>query len=354
MIQTAVPQTLTANLTGVQLARAASQTWQDPASPTEGDARLLNLARNRSNNDVLHLDPGLITYDNFSRPIIINPFGAALHIFWQLAGGAIREIVIPALGQIITEISQAGPNPVIAILPGETGEPDKVTAAVINGGGRDPGPDQLPPPPPPAPTEVPNTCVAVRYTNAQYQPFIVSKIVDLGNDQQYGEHKVLLDGVTPAWGEWTQSPDCGPQFEVHKTQSLPGVDEPKQVPLAGGYPMHPTSPSSSSESGFLVVLAALIIAALILGAVLAAITRTMKKPSPNPDELPEDDSGGQTQHPHIDTRVRADARPGDPPVITTRDAPVRGGVMHAIRLEAHSDPGTATMREVDHDVSRIG
>ncbi|WP_428339109.1 hypothetical protein [Mycobacterium sp.] len=354
---------MTADPNGIQLAQAAPETRQDPAPAAEGDLRLLTLASNRSNRNVLHWDQGWITYDNFFRPVIINPFGAALHIFWRIAGAGIQEIVIPAFGRILTEISQPGPNPVVAVLPSETGEPDQVTAGVINGGGRDPGPDQPPPPPPPVPTEYPNACVAVHYSNAQYKPFIVRKIVEVGDDPQYGEHKVLLDGVTPAWGAWTQSADCGPdsevhnQFEVHKTQSLPGVDEPKEAPLAGGYPMQLASYSNSSAFSIFTVLAALIIAALLLGAVLVAIARAKKNPAPSPDRddllQPGADKHGRTSHGHPDTRVRAVARPGGPPVVTAREASAPGGAMHALRLQAHFDPGTPTIREVDDDISRI-
>ena len=356
VIATAVPQTLTADPRGIQLAQAANLTRQDPAPAPEGDVRLLNLATNRTNRNVLHLDQGWITYDNFFRPVIINPFGEALHIFWQIAGGVIQEVVIPAFGQILTEISQPGPNPVTAILPSETGDPDQVTAAVINGGGNDPGPDQPPPLPPPAPKEYPDACVAVNYTDAQYKPFIVRKIVDVGDDPQYGEHKVLLDGVTPAWGAWTPSADCGTQFEVHKTQSLPGVDEPKQAPLPGGYPMEPASYSRSSGFGIFAVLAALFIAALILGAVLVAITRATQNRPPDRGGSPRHgaDDRVRTQHGHPDTRVRAVARPGGPPVVTARETPAPGEATHAIRLQAHFDPGSPTIREVDDDLSRIG
>jgi hypothetical protein len=346
VIPTAVPQSLTADPEGIQSALASSLRRQDPAQPAEGDVRLLNLAANRSNRDVLHLDQGLINYDNFLRPVIINPFGRALHLFWQIAGGVVQEIVIPALSQRFTEITQLGPIPVIAILPSETGEPDQVTTAVINGGGHDPGPDQPPPPAPPAPTEYQDVCVAVRYGDTHYKPFIVRKIVDVGDDQQYGEHEVLLDGVTPAWGAWTQSAECGTQFEgrqfeVHKAQRLPGVDEPTQLSPPAGYPVELVTHSTSSGFGKFLVLAALIIAALILAAVLVAIIRA-KIRSHDPD-LPR----------HSD-RVRAVARLGSPPVVTARETPAPGEATHAIRLATQFDPGSPTIREVDDDLSPIG
>lgn len=294
------------------------------------------LAKSRPNPDVLQLDRELITYNAFG-VFIVNPFGQALHIFWQTVGGVIQEIVIPALSQIVTRISEPGPHSVIGMVPSQTGEPGQVTAAVIDGGGHDPGPGEPPPPTSPAPTERPNTCVAVHYGDKQYNPFIVRKIVDVGDDPQYGEHKVLLDGVTPVWGAWAQSVNCGTQFEVHKTQTLPGLDEPKQVPIPG-YPIALASISSSTNFDFFAILAALIVAALILGAVLVAIKRHWPPDPPHPPDPPP-------------SRVHAEARPGGPPEITTRETPATGESTHAIRLQAHPDPGSLTVEDVDDDLS---
>ena len=63
----------------------------------------------------------------------------------------------------------------------------------------------LPPPPPPV-LRYDNVPVQVRYSDAVYQPFRVQRIIDVGDDTVYGERKVLLDGTTPAWGTWTQTP----------------------------------------------------------------------------------------------------------------------------------------------------
>ena len=65
--------------------------------------------------------------------------------------------------------------------------------------------------------------VQVKYTNETYRPIVVSKIVDVGPDPaQGGETKVLLDGVTPAWGVWKENEEGVPQFEVNQTQSSRG------------------------------------------------------------------------------------------------------------------------------------
>ncbi len=293
---------------------------------------------------MLQFDQRLITYDNFLRTFIVNPFGRTLHVFWQIAGGVIQEIVIPAFGRIVTSISEPGPHSVVGILPTDTGEPGQVTAAVIDGGGHDPGPDEPPPPAPPAPLEHPDTCVAAHYGDAQYRPFIVHKIVDVGDDPQYGEHKVLLDGVTPVWGAWTQSAKCGTQFEVHKTQALPGVDEPGQVPIPG-YPMELASETSSTGFNLFAALVALIVAALILGAILVAVKRAWPKPPPDPP-----DPDGQHCLDPV-PRIHAEARPGDPPEITAHETPAAGEATHTIRLETHPDPGPLTAIEVYDDLN---
>jgi hypothetical protein len=52
---------------------------------------------------------------------------------------------------------------------------------------------------------------------------------------------------------------------------------------------------------------------------------------------------------HVATRVQAVSRPGGPPVVTLRETPAPGEATHALRVQAHSDPGTLTIREVDDD-----
>ena len=62
--------------------------------------------------------------------------------------------------------------------------------------------------------------VQVQYTNATYAPMVVRKIVDVGPDPAKDNlHKVLLDGVTPAWGEWKHNEAGVPQFVVNQTQA---------------------------------------------------------------------------------------------------------------------------------------
>ena len=116
-----------------------------------------------------------------------------------------------------------------------------------------------------------NVPVQVRYSQATYEPFRVQRIVDVGPDAQYGERKILLDGVTPAWGEWTQSSTGERQFEIHKTQQFPGLEQPAEGQLPGDYRLQLASDESQAgmdaKTRYLVVVAG-VLAALSLGAVL--------------------------------------------------------------------------------------
>lgn len=95
---------------------------------------------------------------------------------------------------------------------------------------------------------------------------------------------------------------------------------------ASGAPPTTTSPPSRGITGWVVL--ALIGGAVILAGLVYARSRRQRRPHPN-------------------TRVRAVRRPGGPPVVTVRETPARGEATHAIRVEAHSDIGTQTIREVD-------
>jgi hypothetical protein len=68
------------------------------------------------------------------------------------------------------------------------------------GGGFFPGIGLPLPPPPPPVLRYDNVPVLVRYSDRVYEPFRVRRIVDVGDDVQFGERKVLLDGATPACG----------------------------------------------------------------------------------------------------------------------------------------------------------
>ena len=138
----------------------------------------------------------------------------------------------------------------------------------------------LPPPPPPV-LRYDNVPVLVRYSQASYEPFRVRRIIDVGDDVRFGERKVLLDGATPAWGVWTQTPSGERQFEVHRTQQFPGLDDPQEAPLPGDYQLRLASDESSSgltgRDIFLYVAAGVTVA-LGFGAIALALFLGRRRP----------------------------------------------------------------------------
>jgi hypothetical protein len=149
-----------------------------------------------------------------------------------------------------------------------------VAVGTFFGGGYYPGAGLPYPPPPPPLVRYDNVPVQVRYSQQTYQPFRVNQIVDVGPDAVYGEQKVLLDGVTPAWGEWTQGAGGERQFEVHRTQQYPGLDEPQEGPLPGNYQLSLASDESASglsQRDVYLVVAAATMGALSLAAVAFAM-----------------------------------------------------------------------------------
>ena len=171
-------------------------------------------------------DRDWIEYDEFYRPVIFNPFRAPVRIVYALAN-ATRILVIQPLARVVVDVAELAAYSFTAVVLGTANAvvglanaaADVVNVAVgtFFGGGFVPrlGVPFVPPPPL---LRYDNVPVQVRYSNATYQPFRVNQIVDVGDDVQYGGRKVLLDGATPAWGQWVTSPTGERQFEVHRTQ----------------------------------------------------------------------------------------------------------------------------------------
>ena len=92
---------------------------------------------------------------------------------------------------------------------------------------------------------------------------------------------MLLDGATPAWGEWTQTPSGERQFEVHKTQQFPGLDDPQEAPLPGDYQLRlasAESPSGTSGKDIFLYVAAGVTVALGFGAIALAVFLGRRRP----------------------------------------------------------------------------
>ncbi|MCV7302595.1 hypothetical protein H7J93_23500 [Mycobacterium barrassiae] len=185
--------------------------------------------------------PEWVQYDEYYRPIIINPYRDPVRIVYMYEM-APRIMVIPPLGRMMFEAAQYAAYSFTAALLSPVIAAANVAQAVTNiavgsffGGGYYPGVGMPPPPPPPPVLRYDNVPVLVNYSNARYEPFRVRQIVDVGDDAQFGERKVLLDGVTPAWGVWAEGQGGERTFEVHRTQQFPGLGAPAEGPLPGDY-----------------------------------------------------------------------------------------------------------------------
>ncbi len=280
-IETVEPQTLEAPEADVQLAKAAKPVVeQQPAPAAERDlASLTNeietglkipgleietsaktdLAVERRDVELVsrvrQWRPDWIEYDEYYRPIILNPYRAPVRIVY-IYDRAPRIVYVPPLARIVLEAVQfAAYSFTAAVLAPINAAIDTMQAVTdiavgtFLGGGYYPGVGLPLPAPPPPVLRYDNVPVFVNYSNAAYEPFRVRQIVDVGHDARYGERQVLLDGATPAWGVWTQTPTGERQFEVHRTQQFPGLGEPAEAPLPGDYKLRLLSDEQPS-SGF--------------------------------------------------------------------------------------------------------
>jgi hypothetical protein len=218
-------------------------------------------------------DRNWVEYDDYYRPVICNPYRDPVRIIYVYQNSP-RIVIIPPLARIVLEVAQLAAYSFTAVVTNAVNQAVDVAVGSFFGGGYYPGVGLPPPPPPPPFYRYDNVPVQVRYSQQVYQPFRVQRIVDVGDDAQYGERKVLLDGVTPAWGEWTQTPAGERQFEVHKTQQFPGLDEPREGPLPGDYQLRLASDESSSglsRREVYLIATAVVLATLSLGAVAWSI-----------------------------------------------------------------------------------
>jgi hypothetical protein len=218
-------------------------------------------------HQVRQYNPDWVQRDQFYRPVICNPYHNDMRVVYQYQG-APRIVMVPPLGSVVMDVVDTAVYNFTAAVVDAVAAPLDVAVGSFYGGGYDPNSGLPLPPPPPPPPYYDNVPVRVRYSHADYQPFVVSQVVDVGNDPQVGEEKVLLDGATPAWGQWTQTASGDRQFEVHQTQQLPGIDPPAEGPLPGNYPLTLANsssplPASGFSTGEIVAIAAAIGVAVV-------------------------------------------------------------------------------------------
>ncbi|MDT7764966.1 MAG: hypothetical protein QOC63_4386 [Mycobacterium sp.] len=224
--------------------------------------------------------PDWVQYDEYYRPIVVNPYRERVRIVY-VYDNAPRIVWIPPLERAVLDVAQFAAYSFTAVVDTAA---NIVNAAVDTaadvavgsffGGGYAPAFGQPLPPPPPPVLRYDNVPVEVRYSQATYEPFRVGQVIDVGDDPRYGEREVLLDGATPAWGEWTQTPSGERQFEVHKTQQFPGLGDPQEAPLPGDYNLRlasAESPSGPSGKDVVLYVAAGVTVTLGLGAIALAL-----------------------------------------------------------------------------------
>lgn len=297
VIEKVAPQTLVAPDADVQIAKAAKIVEEKPAEAPKQEiaeiSRIIDLPnRDRNpfdqngqrNDDQVRLAgnwdrnvrqwrPDWVEYDQYYRPVLSNPYRDPVRIVYVYRN-APRVVWIPPLARIVLEVAQYAAYSFTAIVTNTIDQAVNVAVGSFFGGGFFPGVGLPLPLPPPPLLNFANVPVQVRYPNATYEPFRVSKIVDVGRDPQFGEQKVLLDGVTPAWGEWKQSPSGERSFEVHKTQQFPGLDDPQPGPLPGDYQLtlaSDESPSGMNKRDVYLIAVAVACGALSIGAVVLAV-----------------------------------------------------------------------------------
>jgi hypothetical protein len=297
VIAKVAPQTLEAPEADVQTALAAkiveAKPVEAPKQEIQDVSRIIDLPnrdRDPFNKDGRHDDdhvqlaggwdrnvrqwkPDWVQYDEYYRPVLSNPYHERVRIVY-IYQNAPRVVWIPPLARIVLEVAQYAAYSFTAVVTNTINQAVNVAVGSFFGGGYYPGIGFPPPLPPPPLLNYANVPVQVRYPDATYQPFRVSKIVDVGPDRQYGEQKVLLDGVTPAWGEWKQTPSGERSFEVHKTQQFPGLDDPQPGPLPGDYQLtlaSDESPAGMNKRDVYLIAVAVACGALSIGAVVLAV-----------------------------------------------------------------------------------
>jgi hypothetical protein len=299
-IETLKPQTLDAPHADIEVAKAAPPVELKPPPAPAQDvrdlAKVVNVAsfqhdnrpdwdrrdnrpdwdhrddrrdwdRHDWDNRVRQWQPDWVQYDEYYRPVLCNPYHDTVRVVYVYRNQP-RIVYIPPMQRIVMEVADLAAYSFTAVVVNAVNTAANVAVGSFFGGGYYPGVGMPPPPPPPPVLRYDNVPVQVRYSDATYQPFRVQRIVDVGDDTQYGEHKVLLDGVTPAWGQWTQNPSGERQFEVHKTQQFPGLDEPREAPLPGDYKMQLVSDQQGLDDNTnYLIIAAVTCGVLSLGAV---------------------------------------------------------------------------------------
>ena len=153
-------------------------------------------------------------------------------------------------------------------------------------------------------------------SNADVPADRVRKIVDVGPDPSPGSvrTKCFSTALRRRGGNGSRTATGEREFEVHKTQSFPGMEEPREAPLPGGYQLlasasEPTSVLSTKD--VLLILAAAVVAMLVLVAIVS-ISRAKQDRRHRPPRANrhrgETTLGGSARHGEGAARIPCDVR----------------------------------------------
>jgi len=174
------------------------------------------------NHEVTEWNSSWVSYDSYNRPVLLNPYNDPMQVFYTY-DNAPRIVTVPPLQSVALNAPTAGVYPFTTVVKSPTGPIRQVSVGSFTGG----GPQAV------QPATAKNVLVALRYAAGSSQPFRVKTLADLGDDSAIGARRVLIDGVTTAWGQWSKAPGGEREFVITKTQPLPGLGAPAEAPLPG-------------------------------------------------------------------------------------------------------------------------
>ncbi len=217
---------------------------------------------------------GWVGYDAYYRPMILNPYNSPLQLIYTY-DDAPRIVTVGPLQRAVIGASNTGVTSFTTLVKTPTGAVSNVSVGSFTGGGHVPAPGQ-PPATKPAPlAALKNVLVQLRYSTGTSAPFWVKEIADLGDDPTVGGHKVLIDGATTAWGQWSKTSSGERLFEVSKTEQLPGLTAPSEAPLPGYQNVRLTANTVQSDTWMDVLMwVAIGIGAVGVGTVGAVLIRS--------------------------------------------------------------------------------
>lgn len=217
-------------------------------------------------------------YDQYYQPLIANPFRVPIQLAYTY-DSLPYVVTIAPLAQSVLNVPKPGVYSFTAVVPNSSGGVANVSVGSFSGGGYVPKPGQPMPSKPPALVSYTNVLVRFDLSGVTYEPIVVKKVVDLGDDPETGTRKVLLDEETPAWGSWGHTDSGKREFTVTSTQSLPGLTAPA-ASAPPGYKLTATPASAPSSGTSTLAWVAIAFGAVAIIAVIAVVVTVTRRRKP--------------------------------------------------------------------------